>query len=147
MNKNITRTELPLKEDTLCTDTMRIFFVSENELECEIAFDMLESLGHTVIVSPNGKHALDVYKRLWKVLDVVIINLVNPQMNGLEMFEAMRRINPKLKAVLSSGCRISDTVLQHVNQAIVGFIRKPYDKSELSKKLDEIIGEDPIPSL
>jgi len=144
MNKNITRTELPLKEDTLCTDTMRIFFVSENELECEIAFDMLESLGHTVIVSPNGKHALDVYNRLWKVLDVVIINLVNPQMNGLEMFEAMRRKNPNLRAILSSSYRISDTILQHVNQAILGFIQKPYDNMELSQKLDDVKRAEPV---
>lgn len=147
MNKYIAGNELQLKEDTLCSSKSCILFVSENELECEIAFDMLESLGYTAIISLNGKHALDVYKRLWKVLDIVIINLVMPQMNGLEMFEAMRRINPKLKAVLCSGYRISDKVLQHVNQAILGFIQKPYDKAELSQKLDEVIRVEPIPKL
>ena len=147
MNKNSIRNELPLKEGVCDTNKTCILFISENELECEIAFDMLESFGYTTIVSSNEKHALDIFCRFRKMLDVVIIDMAMSKRNGLEIFEAMRRISPKVRAILSSDNTIPNTVLKQVNQAVLGFVQKPYNKTELSQKLDEIIREDPISSL
>ena len=72
-------------------------------------------------------------------IDVVIIDLIMPGMRGGEVFERMREITPDLKCLLASGYAIHDQAAKVLELGCSGFIQKPFEARDLSKKIREIL--------
>jgi len=91
----------PIKESA------RILVVDDEQtvrdLAARILRRILRTLGCKVTTCNNGAEAVEYYRKAWKQTDLVILDMVMPEMNGRETFLAMRRINPDIRALLSSG--------------------------------------------
>ena len=80
-------------------------------------------------------------RRIKSEIDLVILDMIMPDMSGGETYDRMKDINPKVKVLLSSGYSINGQATEILNRGCNGFIQKPFKMKELSQKLREILDE------
>ncbi|MBN2713557.1 MAG: PAS domain-containing protein [Planctomycetes bacterium] len=111
-----------------------VLVVEDEELLRDMAAEMLSSFGYTVSVADNGESALHYYRDRWHEIDLVILDMIMPKMNGSETYRAMKKINPGVKVLLASGYSINGTAKELLDEGVQGFIQKPFHAAELSAK-------------
>ena len=119
-----------------------ILLVDDEMLILEVAEAMLERLGYQVIVANGGEQAVEIVTRTKSDLDLVILDLIMPGMDGDRTFEAIRKIRPNLPILLSSGYAINGQAHEIMEKGCNGFIQKPFNLSALSKKIREVLSSD-----
>ena len=102
---------------------------------------MLEFLGYQVISAQSGEHAVDVFRQKADEIDLVILDLIMPGMDGGKVFDRIREIKPAMRVILSSGYAISGPAEEIMQRGCNGFIQKPYNISELSQIVRKILDE------
>jgi len=110
-----------------------ILFVEDEEIVCKIVPKILENLGYEVSVCRNGYEALEFYKKHWETIDLVILDMVMPLMDGKTTFIKLREINPDAFVLISSGLDVNKNVEWTIEHGAKGFIPKPYSKGDLSQ--------------
>jgi CheY-like chemotaxis protein len=118
----------------------RILLVEDEEMIRNVASAMLERLGYAVYVCDNGQDAVDHYREEWQNIDLIILDVIMPELDGEETFIAMQEINPALKVLVSSGYSLDDKTQNIIQKGAKGFIQKPYRKGALSVKVAEVLG-------
>jgi len=116
-----------------------ILLVDDEEMILEIGKDMLQKLGYEVVVAGGGRNALDIYERDQNVIDMVILDMTMPDMNGSETYDRLKEINPAIKTLLSSGYSINGKAQAILNSGCHGFIQKPFNLTNLSQKIRRIL--------
>jgi PAS domain S-box-containing protein len=117
----------------------RILLVEDEEQVRDVASRMLVKLGHAVIACEEGAEATEIYEKEWRSIDLVILDMVMPVMDGREAFVAMRKINPEVRALLSSGYSIDSEAQTIIEEGVLGFLQKPFRIAELSQKIEETL--------
>jgi two-component system cell cycle sensor histidine kinase/response regulator CckA len=97
----------------------------------EAVVDILESEAIQVITAESGREGLEKYQANLAEIDLVLLDLSMPEMNGDETFRELRRINPKVRVVLSSGYDKLNVIQQFDNRGLQEFLQKPYDMATL----------------
>ena len=132
----------PVITEALVMGNETILLVDDEMLILEVAEAMLERLGYQVIVANGGEQAVEIVTRTKSDLDLVILDLIMPGMDGGRTFEAIRKIRPNLPILLSSGYAINGQAHEIMEKGCNGFIQKPFNLSALSKKIREILSYD-----
>lgn len=130
------------RQSTPITGTARILLVDDEEMVRELAADMLRGIGYEVTVCKDGKEAVECYEKSWRETDLVILDMVMPEIGGLDTFIIMRGINPKIRSLLSSGYSHANEVQEVLDEGVMGFVQKPYDQVELSERVAQVFGGD-----
>jgi CheY-like chemotaxis protein len=99
---------------------------------------MLESLGYQVKSVSSGSDAIDILMSKQLRIDLVILDMVMPRMNGRETFEKIKIIDPKMKVLVSSGYSKETQIEKMIESGCRGFILKPFDVATLSEKLNGV---------
>ncbi|MDR1025862.1 MAG: response regulator [Lactobacillus sp.] len=127
------------KEGKIKEIKAKVLILDDEAILLELLKDMLESVGAEVITTTKPRDAIEIYEHK-KDIDVVMLDVIMPTMNGIEVYEEMRKINPNVKVVLMSGYtqdkRIDGIVK---NQKNVEFVRKPYMIKEVTSKLSKVL--------
>ena len=76
----------------------------------DICERFLRSLGYSVLTAKNGLEALETYEKNKANVDLAVIDMIMPGMNGRELFDQLRRIEPSLKALVSTGYSVEGEV-------------------------------------
>jgi PAS domain S-box-containing protein len=118
----------------------RILLVDDQETVREVARDMLEALGYEVITASDGLEGVSRYRDLWREIDLVIVDMVMPNLSGGDCFRRMKEINPRTRVVLSSGYSMEGAIQDVMNEGILAFIQKPYRLEELSRVVGTAVG-------
>ena len=118
----------------------KILLVDDQEPVREVARDMLEALGYEVITAAEGLEGISRYRDLWRDIDLVILDMVMPNLSGGDCFRRMKEINPKARVVLSSGYSMDGAIQDVMNEGILAFIQKPYRLEELSRVVGMAVG-------
>ena len=116
-----------------------ILFVDDEEMIVEVAEELLERLGYRALVAQSGKMAIEMYEAHKERIDMVILDMIMPDMNGGEVYDRIKEKNPEVKVLLSSGYSIDGAAGEIMNRGCNGFIQKPFKMKELSQKLREIL--------
>ncbi len=116
-----------------------ILLVDDEEMVLEIGQRILERLGYIVFKARNGRQALDVYKKHRDRIDLIILDVIMPVMGGGETFDRIKRLDPGVKILLSSGYSIDGQVAAILQRGCAGFIQKPFSIEALSSKIREIL--------
>ena len=129
------------EEKSLHLDSQQktVLLVDDEETVREVVVRMLRKAGFSVMTASDGMDALEIFTLNHKDIDCVLLDLTMPHMSGEECFQQMRRIDPTVKVVISSGFTKEDVVRRFTSDRITGFIQKPYRYAELMKKLSETI--------
>lgn len=115
-----------------------VLFVDDDQIIREVSARMLETVGFRVKKASNGRQAIDIWKRMGEKIDLVILDLMMPDMNGDEVFKKIKKIDPKVKVLISSGKGCNERVEQMMKHGCLGFIEKPFNIDQLSQKIEEI---------
>lgn len=119
---------------------VRILVVDDEEIVRTLVIKQLKADGHTVRVFSNGSSVITYMKEHPLDVDVVLLDIMMPDMSGLEVFTSLRELHPSLKIILFSGYTKDTDIEKMLSQKNVLFIQKPYQYSLLKEKIEEIIG-------
>jgi CheY-like chemotaxis protein len=131
--------EEPLKEKGLPKGNETILLVDDEEMIVGVAEQILSTLGYQVLTAKCGKEALDLYKTEMNRIGLVILDMIMPEMGGGEIYERMKEMNPRVKALLASGYNIDGRAMEILDQGCDGFIQKPFRIGDLARKMREIL--------
>jgi PAS domain S-box-containing protein len=101
---------------------------------------MLEKLGHDVITANDGREGLELYRARRAEIACVVLDMTMPEMGGDECLRELRKIDPGVSVVVTSGYDEADTMSRLERGESVGFLQKPYDKEALGESLRECLG-------
>ncbi len=118
-----------------------VLLVDDEEMILEVGRAMLEKLGYRVLVANGGVQAIDLAQKKGKDIDIAILDLIMPGMDGGKVFDRIREILPELPVILSSGYAMSGQANKIMEKGCNGFIQKPFNLSELSQKIRKILKE------
>jgi len=126
------------REDVL-TGSEMILLVDDEEMVADIGKDMLEKLGYKIIVANHGHEATKLLKTNHDQVDLVILDMIMPEMSGGETFNRLRAIKPDVKILLSSGYSLNGQASEIMQRGCNGFIQKPFNVKQISRKIREIL--------
>ncbi len=122
------------------TGNENILIVDDEQMIRESIRDILLALGFNTITADSGQEALAILQKNSRI-HLAIVDYVMPKMNGIETIKRLKKINPNIKILLSSGYT-DRTRLKNIDCEIDGFLLKPYHISELSKTIKELLGNE-----
>lgn len=136
--------EKELIEEKIISDEIRrgtetIFLVDDQEIVLRVGKEMLEALGYKVLSAKSGREAIEIYKKNKEVIALVILDMIMPVTGGGEVFKVLKNINPHIKVILSSGYSLEGQAEKIMARGCNGFIQKPFNIRELSKKIREVL--------
>ena len=102
---------------------------------------MLNMLGYQVKTAINGEEGIYIYLNEYRNIDLVIIDMIMPKIGGRECFLQLKKINPAVKAILSTGFSIDGRTQEILDDGVGGFIQKPYRIDQLSKIVSDVINK------
>ena len=117
-----------------------VLLVEDEEQVTLIAKVMLEELGFTVIGASNGKEALEQYQRNAKEISLVVTDIGMPVMDGYALFRELKKLNPDLPIIISSGFGDADVTSRIPSEEVAGMISKPYNFEQLRDVLKDVCG-------
>lgn len=116
-----------------------ILLVDDEEILRVIGKDILEELGYSVILSHNGKDAENIYKFNEEKIDLIILDMIMPVMNGRDCLKNIRKIDSEIPILIASGYRHNGDIEEFNELNCSGFISKPYSVSEISRLISELV--------
>jgi len=122
-----------------------LLLVDDEEVIRGFATEILSAHGYRVISCRNGREALESYAASPGKIDLVILDLFMPVMDGKETLADLKKINPQVKVAISSGYAETKE-LKGLEGEICAFIHKPYKSAELLTKVREVLDRDNVKS-
>ncbi len=113
----------------------KILVVDDEESVRIVVQRSLEHLGYKVFVANNGIEAIEIYNSRPQDFDLVIIDMIMPQMSGDELFEKLKEINPQVAVMLASGYSSDARARSILDHGGLGFIQKPFAIEELAQEV------------
>jgi len=116
-----------------------ILVVDDETMILEVTREMLEQLGYRVLTAEGGIQAVNIYKEQGPAIDLVVLDMVMPEMGGDKTFEVLKGVNPQIKVLLASGFSMEGKAVVLLDQGCKGFIQKPFSLPALSLKIRDIL--------
>ena len=114
-----------------------ILLIDDEEMVINISEMMLRKIGYKVLKAQNGHEGIQLFKTSKTKIDLIISDLEMPKMNGKEVLDKLREIDPQIKVLLSSGALIDADEQYVINEGFNGFLKKPYSMTTLCEKMSE----------
>jgi CheY-like chemotaxis protein len=121
-----------------------ILLVDDEEMIIEVAEAMIEKLGYRVVVAKGGEKAVQIISEIGDEIDLVILDMIMPEMDGGRTFDRIREIRPSIPVMLSSGYSINGMATKILKKGCNGFIQKPFKINEFSHKVRKLLDETKI---
>jgi len=112
-----------------------ILLIDDEEMILKVASQLLEALGYKVLTAKGGQAGLRAYEELKDQVDLVLVDMIMPDIGGGEVFERLKEMNPGVRVLLSSGYALYGQAMQIMEKGCRGFIQKPFSLAELSQKI------------
>jgi len=116
-----------------------ILVVDDQEIVANVVSHMLRRLGYQVAAAGNGREAVEYYRKHGERVDLVLLDLIMPEMDGRQCFRALRELNPDVRVLLSTAASVEDEAEGIVEEGVLGVLKKPYRVSELGEKVAAIL--------
>jgi CheY-like chemotaxis protein len=108
-----------------------VLVVDDEAIVRKVCSEMVEALGLQVLTAVDGRDAVAVFAKHADDIDLVILDLSMPNMDGMATFKELVRMKPGVKVILCSGFDEQDSLRRLSGQGIAGFIQKPYSLEKL----------------
>jgi CheY-like chemotaxis protein len=118
----------------------RILVIDDEETVRSALRRILTSFGYSVVVTANGREGLDYYREHSDEVDLVILDLTMPVMDGRECFTELLAVDPEVKVLLASAHGIDAASEGFPVDRLQGRIQKPFAAAELSSAVAAALG-------
>jgi len=122
-----------------------ILLIDDEELVRQTAKRILESLGYKVETAKNAEEGIKIYRQKSRHFDLVVVDWIMPRMDGKACFQQLRKINPKIKAIITTGLDPLSRKSEFMRLGFMGLIPKPFDIPGLSQTLSQALSQKPNP--
>lgn len=109
----------------------QILVIDDEATVRETFGEILRTVGFQVLLAADGQEGLKEFQRHVQTIDIILVDMKMPGMNGLQTFAALREIDPQVKVILCSGYSENEIVPQVKDGAITAFLQKPVRIVEL----------------
>ncbi len=116
-----------------------ILIIDDETMLTETGETMLNELGYTVLTANDGKTGIEIYRSHSRKIDLIILDMIMPKMSGNATFDQLKLIDPNVNVLVSSGYGIDGPASELLKKGCRGFIQKPFNLMELSKKVREAL--------
>ena len=121
-----------------CVRSSRILVVDDEKPMLGLLKEMLGAAGYEVVTASGGRKAFVRFSM--DRFDLVITDIVMPGMDGIELFKALKRVDPDIPVIMTTGYPAEDTAAQLVKLGATAYITKPFEanvmKSTVAKALE-----------
>lgn len=118
---------------------MKTILLVEDNTALGLAFhDTLKSANFQVILASNGREALDLCQNNPTHIDLLLTDLIMPEMGGEELAAAILQLYPNLKIVIMSGYAYTDTHANALKIHIDGWLKKPITLQNLLNTINQL---------
>lgn len=134
--------ELPAEENEEIEGGDETILVAEDdEGVAGLAREMLETFGYSVIGAVNGEEAVEMYKLNSDRVDLVLLDMVMPKMNGRAVYERIKAQTPDIPILFSTGYTGDIIDQKFIDQEKITILRKPYSSNQLGKMIREMLNQ------
>jgi PAS domain S-box-containing protein len=140
---------LPATEKTAVKETVppkgllvgseTILFVDDEDVIIDVNREILESLGYKVVAAKSGQEALEVYRKLQGKINLIILDMIMPGMDGEATYDSLKKVNPEIRVILSSGYSKNEQAKAILEKGCQAFIQKPFSISDLSMTIRQVL--------
>ena len=108
-----------------------ILLVDDEEELRTIGPIRLKQIGYSTLTATNGREALEIYREHAEKIDLVLLDVLMPELGGVETYYQLREISTTIPIVFCSGCSQKELSSDILNEEHTDFLRKPYDTDQL----------------
>jgi PAS domain S-box-containing protein len=110
--------------------------VEDDRLSLFVYAEFIRNIVTDVYTATNGIEGVAVFRE--KKPDIIITDIMMPQMDGLEMIRKIKEIDPQVKAIMISGHSEADYFIRSIDLGVDGYLLKPVDNKRLENKITEL---------
>ncbi|MDY6857125.1 MAG: PAS domain S-box protein [Thermodesulfobacteriota bacterium] len=118
-----------------------VLLVEDDDMVRGMTAALLKKVGYSVLLAESPMEALAIYEKETSPIDLLITDVVMPQMSGAELVSKIKKIKPEVKVLFMSGYTENIIVRQGVLKENVHFIQKPFIMNDFARKVREAIDE------
>jgi len=126
-------------DDGFMFGTEGVLLVDDEIMITDVGERLLEKLGYVVYTANSGKEALEIFDDKRDQIDLVILDMIMPEMNGGEVFDRLKARDSEIKTILCTGYSVNGEATEILDRGCDGFIQKPFSLNDFSKKLREVL--------
>ena len=112
-----------------------ILLVEDNGVSRGAIEDILDLQGYRVLCAQNGAEALTLYRNRGAEIDLVLSDMIMPEMSGQELYQALKALDPTVKMVLMTGYPLEEEGRNLLEQGLFAWLQKPFTIDALSDVL------------
>lgn len=117
----------------------RVLVVDDEAQICNVIKKVLLQEGHQIFTALNGEEALIQLKK--SSMDLMLVDLKMPSMNGLELLKQARAVQKNLKSILLTAYGTASAAREAMSLGVFDFLTKPFDNQLLKKVVREVLGD------
>jgi CheY-like chemotaxis protein len=125
--------------ETIPRGSETVLVVDDELPVLDVAADILTYLGYRVFKAASGEEAIRIYRDKSGEIDLVLLDMIMPRMNGKEVFLKLKEINPSVCVCITSGYTQTPQAQEIIDLGVRGFIYKPYTIRDLAHRMREIL--------
>ncbi|MCX6136634.1 MAG: PAS domain S-box protein [Ignavibacteriales bacterium] len=118
-----------------------ILVVDDEESMQMLARDLLEEQGYKVLTAGDGLEALEIYKKQWREISLVILDLVMPKMDGGKAYVEMKKINPEIRAFFCTGFTSDEVITSLLDEEHLRALQKPFRPDSFVRMVRTVMQE------
>jgi PAS domain S-box-containing protein len=126
-------------DQPVCNGSETILLVDDEKMIIDVGKSLLEKLGYKVVDVNSGENALDIVRHNGSKIDLIILDMIMPGMDGGKTFDRIHDLYPEIPVILSSGYTLAGKAGEMIEKGFNGFIQKPFTLSEISQKVRQIL--------
>ncbi len=129
------------RRQRIARGTENILIIDDEVSVCEIARDMLASLGYTVYTEHDGKAGVEMYATHQATIDLILLDINMPVLGGKDTFEILRSINSCCRIIIVTGYGRGVIETSMFSGNVNGFMQKPFQIETLAAKVREVLDQ------
>mgnify|MGYP004647953835 FL=1 len=125
------KTEAVKEATSASIEGLSVLLVEDNELNMEIAKFIIENEGANVTCATNGKEAVNIYKKSPEFFDIILMDIMMPEMDGYEATKVIRSLDSKIPIVAMTANAFAEDKIKAKKSGMNAHLSKPLDKDTL----------------
>ena len=125
------KTEAVKEATSASIEGLSVLLVEDNELNMEIAKFIIENEGANVTCATNGKEAVNIYKKSPEFFDIILMDIMMPEMDGYEATKVIRSLDSKIPIVAMTANAFTEDKIKAKKSGMNAHVAKPLDRDTL----------------
>jgi CheY-like chemotaxis protein len=119
--------------------SLTILLVEDNPLTRQSTEEMLKIMGFQVLTAGNGREALAIFQKQEVTVDLVISDIIMPEIGGVELYQMLQEISPNPRMLMMTAYPFEEQARRLLEKGRVAWVQKPYKIEEMAEKIEAVL--------